>query len=157
MAFIVSAIQGLGCPTVILDKGIRTDYDVDGDPDAPMVNGNQINFEANSSEDVTTVQSVTFAICGVSKFSFSYDGLIEKTDPGFDRLLVAVTGIEVNFEYLRESQGGGEPDEYESVEGSGEVDLDNDNPCGYLVSLSFNTGDGLYNDGVFYTVDLSYE
>ena len=83
--------------------------------------------------------------------------MIEKTDPGFDRLLVAVTGIEVNFEYLRESQGGGEPDEYESVEGSGEVDLDNDNPCGYLVSLSFNTGDGLYNDGVFYTVDLSYE
>ena len=50
MAFIVSAIQGLGCPTVILDKGIRTDYDVDGDPDAPMVAGNQIKFEADSSE-----------------------------------------------------------------------------------------------------------
>lgn len=153
MAFIISDIQGSGCPTVLLNKGIRTDYVVIGDPYDPTITGNSIKFEAEL--EVEVAQKIRFAICGVSKLSFSYNGLIETNNSGYDVLTIEVTGTDVDFLYQRESVEG-VPEGYETVSGSGDVDLDNDNPCGYFVDVSFNTGDTLYNDGVFYSVNLSY-
>ena len=71
MAFIVSPIQNLGCPTVLLNKGIRTDYSVTGDPDDPIISENSMTFATSSN--VNTSQLVKFAICGVSNLSFSYN------------------------------------------------------------------------------------
>ena len=153
MAFIVSPIQNLGCPTVLLNKGIRTDYSVTGDPDNPIISENSMTFATSSN--VYTYQLVKFAICGVSNLSFSYNGLIETNDSGFDVLKITVKGIDVNFSYERESVQGA-PGGYVSVSGSDNVDLDNDNPCGYLVDISFDTGDSNFNDGVFYSVNLNY-
>tara|TARA_R110000803_G_scaffold43061_2_gene92170 strand:+ start:2630 stop:3103 length:474 start_codon:yes stop_codon:yes gene_type:complete len=155
MAFIVSPIQDLGCPTVLLNKGIRTDLTiVAGNPTNPTIAGNSVTFTASQGEFDTTDQSIKFAICGVSNLSFFYTGLIETNNSGYDVLEIKVTGIDVNFLYQRESVEG-TPEGYESVTGSPDIDLDNDDPCGYLVEISFNTGDSLYNDGVFYNVSFS--
>ena len=155
MAFIVSPIQDLGCPTVLLNKGLRTDITItDGYPFDPTISGNSITFSAyDEGEDITT-QSVQFAICGASNLSFSYTGLIETQDSDLDILTITVTGIDVNFSYTRKSVQG-TPESYESVTGSTDVDLDNDNPCGYLVEISFDSGDEFWNEGVFYDVSFS--
>jgi len=155
MAFIVSPIQGLGCPTVLLNKGIRTGFTiVNGDPTDPTISGNSVTFTADEDPLITTQQSIKFAICGVSNLSFFYTGLIETNDSGYDALVITVTGTDTSFLYQRESVEG-EPEGYESVTGSPDVDLDNDDPCGYLVEISFNTRDSNYNEGVFYNVSFS--
>ena len=155
MAFIVSPIQGLGCPTVLLNKGIRTDLTiVNGDPTDPTISGNSVTFTASEDLDIVTEQKIKFAICGVSNLSFFYTGLIETNDSNFDILSIKVTGTDTNFSYQRESVEGA-PGGYESVTGSPDVDLDNDDPCGYLVEISFDTGDGQWNEGVFYNVSFS--
>ena len=155
MAFIISPIQGRGCPTVLLNKGIRTDLTiVDGEPTDPTISGNSVRFTASQGEGEITSQSIEFAICGVSNLSFFYTGLIETNDSYFDILSIKVKGIDTNFSYQRESVQGA-PGGYESVTGSPDVDLDNDDPCGYLVEISFDTGDGQWNEGVFYNVSFS--
>ena len=154
MAFIISPIQGLGCPTVLLNKGIRTDFTIDGYPNNPVVSGNSVRFTADQDPEIITDQSIKFAICGVSNLSFSYTGLIETNNSYYDTLEIKVTGTDTNFLYQRESVQG-TPGGYESVAGSPDVDLDNDNPCGYLVEISFGTGDELWNEGVFYDVAFS--
>ena len=155
MAFIISDIQGLGCPTVLLNKGIRTDLTiVNGDPTDPTIAGNSVTFTADEDPLSTTDQSIKFAICGVSNLSFFYTGLIETNDSNFDILEIKVTGTDTNFSYQRESVEG-VPGGYESVTGSPDVDLNNDDPCGYLVEISFNTVDSAWNEGVFYAVSFS--
>tara|TARA_R110000796_G_scaffold16726_5_gene52126 strand:+ start:137 stop:610 length:474 start_codon:yes stop_codon:yes gene_type:complete len=155
MAFIVSAIQELGCPTVLLEKGIRTDFTiVSGNPTDPTIDGNSVTFTADEDPEITTDQSIKFAICGVSNLSFFYIGSIETNNSGYDTLEIKVTGTDVDFLYQRESVEG-TPEGYESVTGSPDVDLNNDDPCGYLVEIFFNTVDSLFNDGVFYEVSLT--